>query len=431
MQSTYRTRNTRRLGKLALLLTLAGCGAGSDTAVTPAPKQARMSAAVIQGAAAAAINFSGNLSQYTVSVANLTVTDNISGAAQAVPASARLQFADTAVALDLDGIPGQSYRIYQAAFNRKPDLAGLGYWMTAMDNGASLDLVAQNFIDSAEFSNSYGNLNDVAFVTQLYANVLHRAPDQAGLDYHVGYLEGTHPDHIVATRAQTLASFSESTENKGNVQDAIKNGVEYLPVGFNAPSNPPGDFAATYTGSFSGADNGNLTLTVNAAGALTAAMHANNGNVDLTGSGTVATGGGFALTMSGPNVTIPLSGSINLSKGLATGSWLVSGTTSGGVFNASKPAPPPPPPPAGPTFATVQAIVMQRCVPCHSAHPTMAGFNPAPLGIEFDTEAQIRGSIGDIRTYAVNSKIMPYGNLTGMTDAERATIGSWINAGTP
>ena len=74
---------------------------------------------------------------------------------------------------------------------------------------------------------------------------------------------------------------------------------------------------------------------------------------------------------------------------------------------------------------------MQRCVPCHSANPTMAGFNPAPLGIMFDTEAQIRGSVGDILTYAVNSKIMPYANMTGMTDAERATIGAWINAGTP
>ncbi|MFA9216342.1 MAG: DUF4214 domain-containing protein [Sphingomonadaceae bacterium] len=415
---------------LILPLTLTGCGAGSsESALAPAPQALKQGAPVRLAAAPAAISFSGYLSQYTVSLATLTVTDNLSGVVTAVPAQGRLQFADVALALDLDGNAGQSYRIYQAAFNRKPDLAGLGYWMGGMDSGATLVQVAQNFIDSGEFSATYGNLNNVAYVTQLYANVLHRTPDQAGLDYHVGYLEGTHPDHLFATRAQTLVTFSESAENKSNVADAIRNGIEFLPTGFAAPVHAPADFAATYTGTFSGADNGPLTLNVDASGVLRASMHANGGNIDLSGSATLGSNGRFAVTMSGANVSIPLVGSINFAQGLATGSWVVSGTTSGGAFNASKPAPVPVP--TGPTFATVQAIIMQRCVPCHSAHPTMAGFNPAPLGIQFDTEAQIRGSISDLNTYVVRSKIMPYANLTNMTDAERATIGSWINAGTP
>jgi uncharacterized membrane protein len=40
-------------------------------------------------------------------------------------------------------------------------------------------------------------------------------------------------------------------------------------------------------------------------------------------------------------------------------------------------------------FATVQAVVAQRCVACHSAHPTQAGFAAAPLGVAFDNAAEI------------------------------------------
>jgi uncharacterized membrane protein len=32
---------------------------------------------------------------------------------------------------------------------------------------------------------------------------------------------------------------------------------------------------------------------------------------------------------------------------------------------------------------------------------------------------------------AVDSHAMPIGNLTNMTDAERATLGAWIAAGAP
>jgi uncharacterized membrane protein len=70
-------------------------------------------------------------------------------------------------------------------------------------------------------------------------------------------------------------------------------------------------------------------------------------------------------------------------------------------------------------------------VGCHSAHPTIAGFSPAPLGIMFDTSAQIHAQAGLINTYAVETQFMPYGNMTHMTDAERAVLGQWYAAGAP
>lgn len=121
----------------------------------------------------------------------------------------RLQFTDETIAFDLDGNAGQVYRLYQAAFNRVPDQAGLGDWIDGMDHGMGLSQVATGFINSAEFKSLYGNNpSDSAFVTLLYDNVLHRAPDAGGYAYWMNELA-----HGV-NREQALIGFSESTENK-------------------------------------------------------------------------------------------------------------------------------------------------------------------------------------------------------------------------
>jgi mono/diheme cytochrome c family protein len=80
-------------------------------------------------------------------------------------------------------------------------------------------------------------------------------------------------------------------------------------------------------------------------------------------------------------------------------------------------------------FPAVQTIINQRCVGCHSATPTIPGFSPAPLGIMFDTSEQIHANAEMIYQNAVQSHFMPYGNRTGMTDAERATVGAWYTSG--
>jgi uncharacterized membrane protein len=79
------------------------------------------------------------------------------------------------------------------------------------------------------------------------------------------------------------------------------------------------------------------------------------------------------------------------------------------------------------TFAQVQPIVEQRCVPCHSTHPTLA--SAPPKGIVLETAAQIHAQAALIKTVAVDSKVMPLGNVTKMTDAERKLLGLWIGQG--
>jgi uncharacterized membrane protein len=77
-------------------------------------------------------------------------------------------------------------------------------------------------------------------------------------------------------------------------------------------------------------------------------------------------------------------------------------------------------------FARVQTIVTARCAPCHSLHPTQPGFSSAPLGIRFDTRAEIERQAGLIKAQAVDSRAMPLGNATGMTQAERDTLALWL-----
>lgn len=135
----------------------------------------------------------------------------------------RLKFSDTAFALDIDGNGGQAYRIYQAAFDRAPDLAGLGFWIKALDSGVTLTAVADGFVHSAEFQAIYGaNTPNLELVTKFYENILHRAPEQAGLDFWVGVLDSNRASH-----AAVLAGISESSENQLGLIGVIGNGFPY------------------------------------------------------------------------------------------------------------------------------------------------------------------------------------------------------------
>lgn len=140
----------------------------------------------------------------------------------------RLQFSDHNVALDIDGNGGQAYRLYQAAFDRVPDLAGVGYWIAQRDAGKPLFDIATGFIDSEEFKAKYGQeTTNEQYTLAVYTNVLHRAPDQAGYDYWNKVLNGD-PVLGQTTRQQMLIDFSESPENKANVIGVIGNGFDYI-----------------------------------------------------------------------------------------------------------------------------------------------------------------------------------------------------------
>ncbi len=84
-----------------------------------------------------------------------------------------------------------------------------------------------------------------------------------------------------------------------------------------------------------------------------------------------------------------------------------------------------------PPFAKIQAIVTQRCASCHAERPTQDGFVVAPKNVMLNTPDLIAANTQKIYEQAVVTKAMPIGNLTGMTDDERATLAAWIAAGAP
>ncbi len=69
----------------------------------------------------------------------------------------------------------------------------------------------------------------------------------------------------------------------------------------------------------------------------------------------------------------------------------------------------------------VIGIVQAKCSVCHMAQPTQAGFNAPPAGIIIQTPADMKTYQAKIVT-AVQTGYMPLGNITKLTDEERAQI---------
>jgi len=78
------------------------------------------------------------------------------------------------------------------------------------------------------------------------------------------------------------------------------------------------------------------------------------------------------------------------------------------------------------TLAAATDIINERCSSCHASKPTHDGFQAPPNGIVFDTEQDIIRHAAAIHQQSVLTRVMPIGNLTGMTDAERELIGRWF-----
>ena len=165
------------------------------------------------------------LSQKTVGTTQVIDTITTRSGTDTLTNVERLKFTDTMLALDIgkDQTAGSGYMLYKAAFNRTPDVGGLGFWINKMDTGMSYSDVANNFVNSAEFKTAFGGSNPTVntLVTKLYNNVLARAPDAGGLAFWQEKLT------TGWSTADVLGYFSTSGENVTNVTPLIANGIQY------------------------------------------------------------------------------------------------------------------------------------------------------------------------------------------------------------
>jgi uncharacterized membrane protein len=77
-----------------------------------------------------------------------------------------------------------------------------------------------------------------------------------------------------------------------------------------------------------------------------------------------------------------------------------------------------------PTFAEVNQVLTQRCVLCHNAQLNNKG-------VRLDNPEEIAKHTLQIHQQAVVLKLMPMNNATQITDAERALLARWFDAGSP
>jgi uncharacterized membrane protein len=73
-------------------------------------------------------------------------------------------------------------------------------------------------------------------------------------------------------------------------------------------------------------------------------------------------------------------------------------------------------------YASVQRIVEQRCAQCHGAQVQMKN-------VRLDSPQALKQHAQAVYQQSVVAKTMPINNSTGMTDAERAAMAQWFQAG--
>lgn len=140
--------------------------------------------------------------------------------------------------------------LYSVHFLRSADSAGLSYWVNEYRNGMTIEDISSNFQLSTEFENSVSNLDDTAWLNQLYISVLNREPDAEGLAYWSSMLaDGMSREAL----ASTFLNSNESVEQlpvrlltpllgedaaNGDIDSLLNNYVDRLESELETPEEP-------------------------------------------------------------------------------------------------------------------------------------------------------------------------------------------------
>ncbi len=83
------------------------------------------------------------------------------------------------------------------------------------------------------------------------------------------------------------------------------------------------------------------------------------------------------------------------------------------------------------SFAAVEEVVLSRCSMCHAEETVWDGVPRAPKHVMLDTPERIRLQATAIVSQAAMTNAMPPGNVTEITQEERALLAAWLAAGAP
>jgi len=76
------------------------------------------------------------------------------------------------------------------------------------------------------------------------------------------------------------------------------------------------------------------------------------------------------------------------------------------------------------TYAEIAPILTVHCAGCHNVESP-------PRGVTLDSFEHVSAVSARIKAVAVDTQVMPLGNVTHMTQAERQRLGAWIASGSP
>ena len=81
----------------------------------------------------------------------------------------------------------------------------------------------------------------------------------------------------------------------------------------------------------------------------------------------------------------------------------------------------------------IMTMVHSHCAMCHAENPsyTMLLGQPPPKGVVLESIEDVRRFAPRIMEMVARRKFMPFGNETGMTDADRDRFATWLAAQWP
>ena len=219
---------------------IAGIAAGAAAITLPAGQNGN--AVIIDGGISTAASTSG-VDSYSLSVDTsgaVTLTDNNTGNSETVTGANYLLFDGAAtnsagayqsLYIIATGNNAVLAAMYNAAFQRQPDLPGLEFYEDQLGTVGVPDLhqAAVYFLTSPEMQKLYptslttpdqGGPNDQAFVTALYSGILHRTATAAEVAFYDEALAGTLTSNgqplAAVDRATVLEYFAHSPENQAD-----------------------------------------------------------------------------------------------------------------------------------------------------------------------------------------------------------------------
>ncbi len=222
----------------------------------------------------------------------------------------------------------QLTRLYDTVFDRAPDSGGLAFWTAFLNQGRTLDTVADLFVRSPEFQGR-GTLGNPDFVGLMYRNGLEREADAPGLGFWTSGLQGNAID-----RGGVALAISESNEG---VASSLARGTGAAGTGTATQTSDGSTGTGTGTGTATqtsdgstGTGTGTATQTSDgSAGTATQTSDGSTGTATQTSDGSTGTGTQTADGSSGTGAGTTSAGTGSADTG-STGS----GTTGAGTQTA-------------------------------------------------------------------------------------------------